>query len=80
MTCTVLYNTEDSKALKSKGFSDPEAAKIWVDDNSGKSGNSYIQNSRIVVDYAAVQVYKEMYEDMKKEFFTSMKEIKRREI
>jgi len=67
MQCTVLYNTDDSKALKSKGFSNPEAAKKWIDTKDGQ--NSYILNSRIVVDYSAIEAYKEMYELMKDQVF-----------
>ena len=69
MICTVLYNTDDSKALKAKGFSGVEEAKVWMDENSGVKTNNYVQNCRIVIDYSAMEAYKEMYELMKLKVF-----------
>jgi hypothetical protein len=74
MNCIVIYYESDAKKASTKGFTDVEKAAAWIE------ANKHISDARILIDYAAVQVYKEMYEDMKKEFFTSMKEFKRREI
>jgi len=78
MICQVLYYQEDSKAMKSKGFSSPEEAKKWMSAQDGN--NNRIQNSRIVVGYEAVEVYKEMYELLKAEVFSSVKQNNKREI
>ena len=73
MICQVLYYTDDSKALKSKGFSDVEKAKIWMDENEGSK--QYILNSRIVVDYSAIEAFQEMYELMKEQVFGTNKKL-----
>ena len=74
MNCIVVYYESDAKKPSTKGFTDVEKAGAWIEDNK------YISDARMLVDYAAVQVYQEMYEDMKKEFFTSMKELKERKM
>jgi len=68
MQSQVLFHTEGSKGLQSKGFSGIEEANKWLNaEGSGKS--NYIQNARIVVDYAAVEAYKEIYDLMKEQIF-----------
>ena len=77
MINTVLYNVDDSKALKSKGFSDIEKAKAWMDEQTSRDN---IQNARIVVGYEAVEVYQELYELMKEKVFGTKQNIQRTEI
>jgi aspartyl aminopeptidase len=61
MINTVLYNENGSSALKSRGFSNIEEAKKWID----TKGNYYVyQNSRIFIVYEAVVAYKYMYDLM----------------
>jgi len=67
MQCQVMYLTENSKAIQSKGFSGLNEAEAWMNEKS--TGNFPIQNARIVVDYAAVKVYQEMYETLKEQLF-----------
>jgi len=67
MQVQVLYLTENSKAIQSKGFSSPDEAEAWMNEKS--TSNFPIQNARIVVDYAAVKVYQEMYETLKEQLF-----------
>jgi len=66
MICQVLYNIEGSKLLYSKGFSEIEKAKEWMDNESGKSN---ILNARIMVGYEAVEALTEMYNLMKEKIF-----------
>ena len=68
MQCQVLYHTDGSKALQTKGFSDIEEANKWLD-GEGLGKSNYIQNARIVVDYAAIEAFQEMYELMKEQVF-----------
>jgi hypothetical protein len=68
MQCQVLYHTDGSKSLQSKGFSNIEEANKWLNTEGGGKSN-YTQNARIVVDYAAVEAFQEMYELMRNQVF-----------
>ena len=68
MQCQVLYHTDGSKSLQSKGFSNIEEANKWLNIEGGGKSN-YTQNARIVVDYAAVEAFQEMYELMRNQVF-----------
>lgn len=77
MICQVLYYLDDSKCLKSTGFSDPDKAKKWIDEKSTSTSiTSRIQNARIVVGYEAVETYKEMYDLLRNEVFGKSKKDK----
>ena len=68
MQCQVLYHTDGTKALQTKGFSNIEEANKWMN-QEGLGKSAYIQNARIVVDYAAIEAFKEMYDLMKEQLF-----------
>ena len=67
MICTVIYYEESSKAPKLLTFESIEKAKEWLSD--GKTAIHNKQNPRIMVDYAAAEAYKEMYDLMKDQVF-----------
>ena len=73
MICSVIYYEDNSKAPRIKGFSSVENAKIWLDEEKTKytAGNL---NAQIVVDYTAVEAYREMYELMRDSVFGNEKE------
>ena len=79
MQCQVLYHTDGTKSLQSKGFASVDEANKWMN-SEGMGKSSYVQNARIVVDYAAVQVYQEMYTLMRDELFGESKKIKEKKI
>jgi prophage maintenance system killer protein len=66
MQCQVLYHTDGTKALQTKGFPDIQEAKEWM---KKEMDNTYTQNARIVVDYAAIEAFQEMYDLMKNHVF-----------
>ena len=68
MQCQILYHTDGTKALQSMGFSDIDEANKWLNKEAHQN-SSYVQNARIVVDYAAVEAFKEMYDLMKEQLF-----------
>ena len=68
MQCQVLYHTDGTKALQTKGFSNIEEANTWMN-SEGLGKSAYTQNARIVVDYAAVEAFKEMYDLMRDQLF-----------
>ena len=76
MQCQVLFHTDGTKTLQSKGFSDIEEANKWLNKEGGGS-SSYTQNARIVVDYAAVEAFKEMYDLMRDQVFPSKEKVEK---
>ena len=66
MQCQVLYNIDSSKTIQINGFSDIEEAKKWLNE---KSDSDFYQNARIVVDYAAIETFQEMFNLMKNKIF-----------
>jgi len=70
MIVTVVYYEESSKAPKMRTFSDIDLAKEWLKEDNN---SSYInrQNARVMVDYSAIEAYKELYDLMKKQLFVA---------
>ena len=68
MQCQVLFHTEGSKTIQSKGFSGIDEANEWLN-GEGKGRSNHVQNARVVVDYAAVEAFQEMYNLMRDQVF-----------
>lgn len=71
MNVTVIYYESDSKVPKLKGFSEVQKAQAWID-KSSESGR-YV-NPQIMVPYAAIEAYQEMYELMRDRIFGTKEE------
>lgn len=79
MICSIIYYEDNSKAPRIKGFSSVENAKIWLDEEKINYSTGNL-NAQIVVDYTAVEAYREMYELMRDSVFGSEIERKNKNV
>ena len=61
--CTVIYYMDNSKTPHLKAFSSVEKAKIWIDTMEDDKYSKAL-NVQIMVDYGAMEFYKEKFEEV----------------
>jgi len=67
MYTVVFYDSDDELQIKS--FKNLANAETFIDEDYFDNCDHGVNNARILVDYESRDVYKTLYEDMKKEFF-----------